>query len=282
MPSPDSRSTMASLRNSSVSPSSAWNQFAPGTPERSNTTGSSATIIPSVSCMSATAIPRLCSSMARIWRYDGRTASHMLDLGRDLRDAQPGVDEGARGLRPADLLSIPVDLMRRRNLGMSQVSIRPAIASDHAAVLALADRLPAFGPPTRPASEIVDREHAALATALSQPVGGSAILVAEQPSRGVVGVILLDSRRDYFTNEAHGHVAILAVAREAEGQGLGRPLLQAGEDWARANRYSKLTLAVFKDNERAKQVRARDLVQTTRLTVAPRDARTVGLPAVTS
>src|SRR5438445_12216303 len=59
MPSPDSRSTMASLRNSSVSPSSAWNQFAPGTPERSNTTGSSATTIPSVSCVSATAIPAL-------------------------------------------------------------------------------------------------------------------------------------------------------------------------------------------------------------------------------
>src|SRR2546426_9511393 len=143
---------------------------------------------------------------------------------------------------------------RRRNLGMSQVSIRPATASDHAAVLALADRLPAFGPPTRPASEIVDRERAALATALSQPVAGSAILVAEQPSRSVVGVILLESRRDYVTNEAHGHVAILAVAREAEGQGIGRALLQAGENWARANRCSKLTLAVFKENERAKQV----------------------------
>src|SRR2546422_10955785 len=177
----------------------------------------------------------------------------MLDLGRDLRDAQPGVDEGARGLRRADLLSIPVDLMRRRNLGMSQVSIRPAIASDHAAVLALADRLLAFGPPTRPASEIVDRERAALATALSQPVGGSAILVAEQPSRGVVGVILLESRRDYFTNEAHGHVAILAVAREAEGQGLGRALLQAGEDWAPSNRDSKFAVAGVQDKEHGKQ-----------------------------
>src|SRR2546426_8816854 len=83
----------------------------------------------------------------------------------------------------------------------NQYAIRPAIASDHAAVLALADRLPAFGPTTRPAREIADRERAALATALSQPVGGSAILVAEQPSRSVVGVILLESRRDYFTNE---------------------------------------------------------------------------------
>jgi GNAT superfamily N-acetyltransferase len=137
---------------------------------------------------------------------------------------------------------------------MSQVSIRPAVASDRPAVLALADRLPAFGPTTRPASQIADRERVALTTALAQPDSGSALLVAEQPARGVIGVILLETRRDYFTNEAHGYVAILAVAREAEGQGVGGALLQAGEDWARANRYSKLTLAVFKDNERAKQV----------------------------
>lgn len=79
-------------------------------------------------------------------------------------------------------------------------------------------------------------------------------LLARASADPSVPAALLESRRDYFTNEAHGHVAILAVAREAEGQGIGRALLQAGEDWARANRYSKLTLAVFKDNERAKQV----------------------------
>src|SRR2546423_12977343 len=177
----------------------------------------------------------------------------MLDLGRDLRDAQPGVDEGARGVRRADLLSVPVDLMRRRNLGVSQVSIRPAIAPDHASVPALADRLPAFGPTTRPASEIADRERAVLATALSQPVGGSAILVAEQPSRGVVGVILLESRRDYFTNEAHGHVAILAVVREAEGQGIGRALLQAGEGWGPGHPLPKVEAAGFQGKQAAKQ-----------------------------
>src|SRR5438477_8595221 len=67
-------------------------------------------------------LPRFRGS-ARAWRgsrrYDRRIASHLLDLGRDLRDAQPGVDEGARGVRRADLLSVPVDLMRRRNLGVS-------------------------------------------------------------------------------------------------------------------------------------------------------------------
>jgi len=84
-------------------------------------------------------------------------------------------------------------------------------------------------------------------------------LLARASADPSVPAALLESRRDYFTrdyftNEAHAHVAILAVAREAEGQGIGRALLQAGQDWARANRYSKLTLAVFKENERAKQV----------------------------
>jgi GNAT superfamily N-acetyltransferase len=137
---------------------------------------------------------------------------------------------------------------------MRQVSIRPAAASDAPVIRSLADRLPAFGPSTREPAEIAARERTALEEALSQSSPGSAVLVAEQPTRGVVGVILLDSRRDYFTNEAHGHVSILAVSREAEGQGVGRALLQAADDWARSKHFAKLTLAVFAENRRAKEV----------------------------
>ena len=54
------------------------------------------------------------------YRDSAALLEHGANLGRDLRDPQPGVDEGARGLRRADLLSVLVDLMRRRNLGMSQ------------------------------------------------------------------------------------------------------------------------------------------------------------------
>ena len=137
---------------------------------------------------------------------------------------------------------------------MRPVSIRPAVASDGPVILSLADRLPAFGPSTRTAAEIAERERAALADALARPSDGSAVLVAEQPTRRVVGVILLESRRDYFTNESHGYVSILAVSSEAEGQGVGRALLKAAEDWARAKQFTKLTLAVFTDNIRAKEV----------------------------
>ena len=137
---------------------------------------------------------------------------------------------------------------------MVQLSIRPAVASDAPAILALAERLPAFGPSTRPAAEIAERERVALADALYHPADGTAVLVAEQQPRGVIGVLLLESRRDYFTNAGHGYVSILAVAGEVEGQGVGRALLKAAEDWARDRGFSKLTLAVFSDNRRAKAV----------------------------
>lgn len=137
------------------------------------------------------------------------------------------------------------------------VSIRPAAPADRAAILGLADRLPAFGPTTRSAAEIAARERRELQNALDHPSSGSVLLVAEHWQLGVVGVILLDTRRDYFTDEPHGHVSILAVAREAEGQGVGRALLGAAEDWGRGLGFRRLTLAVFTDNQRAKDVYAR-------------------------
>ena len=43
--------------------------------------------------------------------------------------------------------------------------------------------------------------------------------------------------------EEHGYVAILAVAERAEGQGVGRGLLAAAEEWGRAEGYRRLTLS---------------------------------------
>jgi hypothetical protein len=119
----------------------------------------------------------------------------------------------------------------------THVSIRPAAAPDGPAILALADRLPAFGPTTRTAREIAERERAALAEALSPRADGCVVLVAELPPRGVVGVVLLESRRDYFTNDAHGHVAILAVAREA-GRVRASGMTTRARDVVQANQLS--------------------------------------------
>src|SRR6266446_5207674 len=139
---------------------------------------------------------------------------------------------------------------------MTPLSIRPGERGDQAAILALAERLGAFGPTTRSAQEITARERRALADALARPSPGSALLVAHQRDRGLVGVLLV-TRRDYFTDQAHGHVAILAVGREAEGQGVGQALLDAADEWGRRRGFRRLTLAVFADNARAKEFYAR-------------------------
>ena len=136
---------------------------------------------------------------------------------------------------------------------MLTLAIRPAAQADRAAILSLADRLAAFGPTSRPASEVAQRERRALADALSGMPAGSLLLKAEHEKLGLVGVLLLDRRRDYFTDEEHGHIAILAVAREAEGQGVGRALLAAAGDWGRGEGFRRLTLSVFTENRRARE-----------------------------
>src|SRR2546425_388906 len=144
------------------------------------------------------------------------------------------------------------------SIPIPNLSIRPARAADHAAILKIAERLVAFGPTTRSALEITSRERRALSEALAHPLPGSALLVASHPDLGVVGVLLLDARRDYFTDEAHGHIAILVVAREAEGsQGVGRALVEAAEEWGRGEGFRRLTLTVFTANQRAKELYAR-------------------------
>lgn len=139
-----------------------------------------------------------------------------------------------------------------------EVEIRKANRDDRDAVLALADRLAAFGPTTRSAREIAERERRALADALESLIPSAELLVAEVPDHGLVGVLLMETREDYFTAERHAHIGILAVARDVEGRGIGRRLLAAAEQWAREREYRRMTLSVFAENARAKQLYAHE------------------------
>ena len=64
----------------------------------------------------------------------------------------------------------------------------------------------------------------------------------------------METQTDYFTGRPHAHVAVLAVADHAQGQGVGRALLDAAETWARRRGDSFITLNVFVQNERARAV----------------------------
>lgn len=134
----------------------------------------------------------------------------------------------------------------------AKLEVRTPKPGDRDVILALGDRLVAFGPTTRSAADVAARERRALAEALDAHDSLAELLVADVPDRGVVGVILVETRQDYFTGEGHGHVAILAVAADVEGRGIGRRLLGAAEQWARKRGYRRLTLSVFTENLRAK------------------------------
>jgi len=136
-----------------------------------------------------------------------------------------------------------------------RIRVRPAIQTDRAFLVGIVPRLRAFGPSTlRPVDALDDAERNALLRALDHPHPDTVLLIAEDDIGHPAGVAFAESPTDYFTGEPHGHLGILAVAAEAEGQGAGRALLGAVERWAAGRGYRFLTLNVFAGNERARTV----------------------------
>ncbi len=132
---------------------------------------------------------------------------------------------------------------------------RPATHDDEASLLSLTARFAAFPvPPWRTAEEIVRADHPILLDALRRPAPQSLILIVEQPEGTPAGYVFVTTETDYFSNQRHAHVEILAVAPHVQGVGLGRALLDQAEDWAVRQGYRQITLNVFARNERARQV----------------------------
>ncbi len=138
------------------------------------------------------------------------------------------------------------------------VPVRPALAEDRAAVLALTPRLADFPRPAwRSAVEIAAADHSILQAALDAPGPDTAVFVAGGLGEAVAGVVFVATRSDYFTGERHAHVEVLAVASEAQGRGVARALMAAAEAWAAARGDRVVTLNVFAANTRARGVYAR-------------------------
>lgn len=134
-------------------------------------------------------------------------------------------------------------------------TIRPARADDEVFVLATAERLSAFDPPSwRTPHEIVARELRTLRAFFAHAADDSALLIAESEAPEPRGFIYLETQTDYFTAERHGHVGMIAVSGDAEGRGVGAALMRAAEAWARCRGFRRLTLNVFEANHRARRV----------------------------
>jgi GNAT superfamily N-acetyltransferase len=136
------------------------------------------------------------------------------------------------------------------------VTVRPARPDDRPFVLETAKRLAEFGPPPwRTPEDVVTAESRVLHAFFDGTPGSDiALLVAEGPGGEQLGFAYLETLIDYFDRRPHGHVAELAVTREAEGRGAAGALLAAAEVWSRGQGYRTLTLNVFEKNQHARDV----------------------------
>ena len=134
--------------------------------------------------------------------------------------------------------------------------IRPAVAADRDLVESLAARLvDGFDAPShRTKPELIEGDRRALAAWFDHPPqSDEAMLIAELDGR-LAGVAFLVTQVDYFTERPHAHLSVLAVAKKAEGKGVGRALLDASEQWARDRGSDRLTLSALVTNARARGI----------------------------
>jgi GNAT superfamily N-acetyltransferase len=134
------------------------------------------------------------------------------------------------------------------------VQIRAARLDDRDFVVNLMPQLHDSGaPPWRNAPHMTEFDIRVIADALAGNSPGACVLIAENELQQPVGFIHLCEEEDYYDG-ACGHVGDVVVARQERGRGIGRALLAAGEQWARARGYRLLTLNVFLGNERAQEL----------------------------
>jgi ribosomal protein S18 acetylase RimI-like enzyme len=135
------------------------------------------------------------------------------------------------------------------------IQIRPASSSDKDFILSLVPRLVEFGPPTwRDVPQMIITDIEVLSDKLSNQPPDTTFYIAEDEQGSPLGFIHLQTGTDYYNHHKHGHIPNVIVAPEGEGQGIGRMLIEKGEEWARGQGYRWLTLSVFAQNLRAREV----------------------------
>ncbi len=134
------------------------------------------------------------------------------------------------------------------------VTLRPATEADHSALRALDDRLIAeanLPGTTRDDFQRFQRRFTDAALTDSNPE--SRLIVAENSGGEILGYAHMKPIHDDVLDVETGYLSIIAVAESASGQGIGRQLMQAAEDWSREQGYPSLLLDVFASNETARQ-----------------------------
>jgi GNAT superfamily N-acetyltransferase len=134
-------------------------------------------------------------------------------------------------------------------------TLRPAGPDDAPFLVSVTRRLGDFPVPAwRTAAEIAAADLRQMIPALDQRAEDSLLLIAERSPAESLGCLFVTTEIDFFTGLPAAHIEVVAVTAAAEGRGIARMLLAAGEDWARKRGYGHVTLNVFVTNSRARAV----------------------------
>jgi GNAT superfamily N-acetyltransferase len=143
------------------------------------------------------------------------------------------------------------------------MTIRPArLPEDEPAIISFIWGLQTFENAFEP-NRRLDRDFAAehWADVQAQAAARGAIFVAENDGVPVGWAIVLEEPGDLFVAEherRYGFVAELFVEESARGQGHGRALINACEDWTRMRGMVVLLIGVLTGNDKAAAVYRRD------------------------
>lgn len=121
------------------------------------------------------------------------------------------------------------------------VEITPATPADAPAISELLGHL---GHPT--SAEVLPERLASVRAA-----GGEVLLLRPSSDKAPVGLVALQSYPVIHAPGPVGYITALVVAPSARGRGMGRALLAAAEEWARARGCYRLTVTSAEHREGA-------------------------------
>lgn len=132
--------------------------------------------------------------------------------------------------------------------------IRDATVQDGDAMLALMPRLAAFEIPKGRVPEHLYKDDARLLRRwLAGDTADCLVQVAEDNGGRILGFTLTTLRPEALSHQPSAHLEAIAVAEFAEGQGVGKALLDANESNARKHGAQSMTLHVISTNKRARR-----------------------------
>ena len=131
--------------------------------------------------------------------------------------------------------------------------VRPAVADDGEAILALMPRLASFEvPESRDPVDLWRSDAAMFQRWLDGEAPECLVHVAVDDANEVLGFSLVSLRPELLSHEPSAHLEAIAVSEAAEGTGVGHALLATAEQEAKDQGAKTITLHVFAVNTRAR------------------------------